>query len=105
MAAAIDLSKFSKTTLKGMLEQEGFAHLHADIKAYLSPKPKDMSPVAGKVHWKAKASSMSTTLYPKGYVRLEANAGNGCLYLEAAVEMIDHLQSLVSGGQLKSYKG
>lgn len=105
MAAILDCTKFSKTALKGMLESEAFKEHHATISAFLSPKPKDMTPVAGKVHWRAKASSMSTTLYPKGYVRMENNSGNGCLYLEAAVEMIDHLQSLVSGGQLKSYKG
>ena len=102
---ALDCTKFSKTALKSMLESDAFKEHHSTIEAFLAPKPKDMTPVEGKTHWKAKASSMSTTTYPKGYIRMENNSGNGCLYLEAAVEMRDHLDSLINGGKLKSYKG
>lgn len=101
--ATLDCTKFSKTALKSMLESEAFKEHHQTIAVFLAPKPKDMTPVEGKVQWRAKASTMSTTLYPKGYVRLEVNAGNGCLYLEAAVEMRDQLDALINGGKLKSY--
>jgi hypothetical protein len=100
---ALDCTKFSKTALKSMLEDAAFAPHHEAIKGYLAPKPKDMTPVEGKKSWRAKASTLSTTAYPKGYVRVEINQGNGCLYLEAAVELVDHLQSLISGGSLKPY--
>jgi hypothetical protein len=102
--AALDCSKFSKTTLKAMLADPVFQPHHATIESFLTPKPKDMTPVEGKTQWRAAKSSMSTTTYPKGYVRMEANSGNGCLYLEAAVEMVEHLSSLINGGKLKSYK-
>jgi hypothetical protein len=99
---SFDPTKFSKTSLKTMLESEAFKAHHEAIKAFLSPKPKDMTPVEGKINWRAKSSSMSTTVYPKGYVRLEANSGNGCLYKEAAEEMIQHLMEILPS--LKSYK-
>jgi hypothetical protein len=98
---SLDCTKFSKTALKSMLESDAFAPHHETIKAFLAPKPKDMSPVEGKVQWRAQKSTMSTTVYPKGYVRLEANAGNGCLYKEAAEEMIAHLTAILP--TLKSY--
>jgi hypothetical protein len=97
----MDFSKFSKTALKAMLEDKAFSAFHEAIKAHLTPKPKDMTPVEGKVSWRAAKSTMSTTVYPKGYVRLEVNSGNGCLYKEAAEEMIQHLMEVLPS--LKSY--
>lgn len=99
----MDFSKFSKTALKSMLEDKAFSAFHEGIKAHLAPKPKDMTPVDGKVHWRATKSTMSTTLYPKGYIRMEVNAGNGCLYKEAAEEIIAQLQASLPS--LKSYSG
>lgn len=97
----MDCTKFSKTALKAMLEDQAFKAYHAEIAAHLAPKPKDLTPVEGKVKWAAKASTMSTTVYPKGYVRVELNQGNGILYKNAAVELIAHLQSLVDSGAVK----
>ncbi len=94
-ASTLDCTRFSKTALKAMLEDQAFAVHHAAIKEFLTPKPKDLSPVEGKVHTRMSKSSMSTTVYPKGYCRLEINNGNGCLYLEAAQEMIAHLQAIL----------
>ncbi len=91
----LDCTKFSKTALKAMLDDQAFAVHHAAIKEFLTPKPKDMAPVEGKIHHRLSKSSMSTTVYPKGYVRLEINNGNGCLYKEAAEEMIAHLQAVL----------
>jgi hypothetical protein len=92
---AFDCTKFPKTQLKAMLEDKSgvFDHLKPVIKAFLEPKPKDYAPVEGKVSWRAKTSTMSTTRYPKGYIRLELNQGNGCLYKNAVEELIAHLQA------------
>ncbi len=100
---ALDCTKFSKTALKSMLEDAAFAPHHEAIKGYLAPKPKDMTPVEGKKSWRAKASTMSTTVYPKGYVRLENNQGAGCLYKAAAIELRDHLSALIAEGSLNDY--
>ncbi len=92
--AALDCSKYSKTHLKNMLGDAAFAAHHEVIKAYLTPKPKDFSPVEGKEFWAARKSGMATTLYPKGYLRIEVKNGNGCLYLEGIDEMIAHLMEV-----------
>ena len=94
-AVTFDCSKYPKTQLKAMLEDKSgvFDHLKPVIKAFLEPKPKDYAPIEGKVQWRSKASTMSTTRYPKGYIRLELNQGNGCLYKNAVEELIAHLQS------------
>jgi hypothetical protein len=94
-AVPFDCSKYPKTQLKTMLEDKSgvFDHLKPIIKAFLEPKPKEYTPVEGKVTWASKSSTMSTTRYPKGYIRLELNQGNGCLYKNAVEELIAHLQS------------
>jgi hypothetical protein len=101
-ASTLDCSKFSKTALKAMLEDQAFAVHHAAIREYFAPKPKDMSPVEGKVKTFMRKSSISTTVYPKGYVRIEPGQGAGCAYLEAAIELRDHLSALIDGGLLKT---
>lgn len=98
---SFDPSKFSKPALNVMLKDESFKPFHDTIKAFLTPKPKDLTPVDGKEKWKAKSSTVSTTTYPKGYTRVELNSGNGCLYKNAVVELIAHLQGLVDGGAVK----
>jgi hypothetical protein len=98
---SFDPSKYSKPSLNVMLKDEAFKPYHEVIKAFLTPKPKDLTPVEGKVQWKSKASTVSTTTYPKGYVRLELNAGAGCLYKNGVVELIAHLQELVANGAVK----
>ena len=100
---ALDCTMFPKTALTKMLQQEAFKEHHEAIKAFLAPKPKDMTPVEGKVQWRAKNSTMSTTSYPRGYIRLELNQGAGCLYKGAAIELRDHLNALIEGGSLKDY--
>jgi hypothetical protein len=101
---ALDCTKFSKTALKAMLDDQAFSAHHADIKAFLTPAPKDFTPVE-KETWRANKSSMSASVYlAKGYTRLETNRGNGVLYLEAATEIRDYLDSLIKGGKLKNYR-
>ena len=97
----LDCSKFSKASLKTMLEDPNFAAHHAAIKEFLTPKPKELTPVEGKVRWYSQKSSVSTTVYPKGYVRIEPGAGAGCCYKAAAVELRDHLTALIDSGVLK----
>lgn len=97
----MDCTKFSKTTLKTMLADPAFKSYHADIEAFLAPKPKDYTPIEGKTSWRAKVSTVSTTTYPKGYVRVELNQGNGILYKNAVLELIAHLQSQVDSGAVK----
>lgn len=89
--ATLDCTKYSKPTLKNMLADAAFAAHHDTIKAFLTPKPKDYSPVEGKKFWGARKSGMATTLYPKGYLRIEVKTGNGCLYLEGLDELIAQL--------------
>lgn len=99
-----DCSRYSKAALKIMREDAAFSHVHSVIDAFLAPKPaKSLEPVAGKVQWRAKQSQVSTTVYPKGYVRLEPNQGNGVLYKAAAVELVEHLTALIANGSIKNY--
>ena len=92
-ASTLDCTKFSKTALKAMLEDAAFAVHHASIREFFAPKPKDMSPVEGKVRWHSRKSSISTTRYPRGYIRIEPGAGAGCAYKAAVEELIAHLQA------------
>ena len=98
--AALDCSAFSKVALKDMLGQDAFKAFHADIAAFLAPKPKDYSPAADKVQWKSSLCALSTTRYPSGkngeYVRIELNQGNGCLKKNAVAELIAHLTEVHS---------
>jgi len=98
---SFDPSKYSKPALNVMLKDDAFKPYHEAIKAFLTPKPKDLTPVEGKVQWKSKTSTVSTTAYPKGYIRVELNSGNGCLYKNAVVELIAHLQAQVDAGLVK----
>ena len=98
---SFDPSKYAKASLTIMLKDEAFKPYHEVIQAFLTPKPKDFTEVEGKVKWKSKASTVSTTTYPKGYVRVELNSGAGCLYKNGVVELIAHLQELVASGAVK----
>jgi len=102
-AATLDCSKFSKVALKAMLGDAAFAPHHDTIKAFLEPKPRDLSPVEGKINWRAKNSTVSTTWYPRGYVRVEPGMGNGVCYEAAVIELRDHLNELIASGRLKAY--
>lgn len=101
-APTLDCSKFSKVALKAMLDDAAFAVHHAAIQEFLTPKPKEMVPVEGKVRWFSSKSSISTTTYPKGYTRIEPGQGAGCCYLAAAIELRDHLTALIDSGVLKN---
>lgn len=101
--ATLDCTKFSKTALKSMLEMPAMAAHHEAIKAFLAPKPKDYTPVEGKEFWAARKSGLATTLYPKGYVRVEVKSGNGCLYAEGLDELIQHLTEVRA--KVKGYTG
>jgi hypothetical protein len=97
----MDCTKFSKTALKAFLSDPALKAHHAEIQAYLAPKPKDYTPVEGKIQTRLKSSTVSTTVYPKGYVRVELNQGNGILYKNATLELIAHLQGLVDSGKVR----
>ncbi len=90
-----DPAKYSKPALNVMLKDEAFKPYHASIQAHLTPKPKDFTVAADKVHWRSNVCSMSTTYYPSGkngaYLRIELNQGNGCVKKNALSELIAHL--------------
>ena len=101
----MDLSKYSKPTLKLMLQDPSMVEFHPAIQLALTPPPKVFVVDEGKTFHGIKKANLSVVSYTKGYVKIEADMKNrpALLYADEAVELIALLEGLIADGRLRDY--
>ena len=101
----MDLSKYSKPTLKLMLQDPSMSEFHPAIQCALTPPPKVFVVDEGKTFHSIKKANISVVSYTKGYVKVEADLKNrpALLYEAEALELIALLEGLIADGRLRGY--
>ena len=101
----MDLSKYSKPTLKLMLADPTLSEFHSAIQLALTPAPKVFVVDEGKTFHQVKKANISVVSYTKGYVKVEPEMKNrpALMYASEAVELIALLEGLIADGRLRDY--
>lgn len=105
----MNISAYPKTTLRKMLEDQAFKPYHAEIEAFLAPKPvqgvskpaEELKPRDQGKTWHNVTKDLTCVVYSKGYTRLDSNRGNFIgLYKSDAEKLIAFLQEQINSGRI-----